>query len=163
VYSGLRCDSILFDGQVDASVRINLLYDDVSRHYHVITNLTGAMAERYICNRCNKGCKRGVTHKCNVTYSDCTSVPPCVPEADVRIPCIDCNRHFRSRACFNNHKIIQLRESKKTVCESKGCCASCGALVCDSKHECNRFYCKNCARNREIGHLCYMAPLQNKP
>jgi hypothetical protein len=33
----------------------------------------------------------------------------------------------------------------------------------DSKHECNKVYCKNCASMREIGHLCFMAPLQNKP
>jgi hypothetical protein len=42
VYSGLRCDSILFDGQIATPHRINL-YDD--QHYHVITNLTAAMAK----------------------------------------------------------------------------------------------------------------------
>jgi hypothetical protein len=56
VYSGLQCENIMFDGQVNASTRINLLYDDVNRHNHVITNLTGAMAQRYVCNGCNKGC-----------------------------------------------------------------------------------------------------------
>ena len=47
MYQGLGCDDIMFEGQVDASKLINLLYDDVERHYHVITNLTGAMAKRY--------------------------------------------------------------------------------------------------------------------
>jgi hypothetical protein len=50
VYSGLECDSIMFNGQVNASTRINLLCDDVNRHYHVITNITGAMAQLYVCN-----------------------------------------------------------------------------------------------------------------
>jgi hypothetical protein len=83
----------MFDGQVNASTRINLLYDDVNRHYHVITNLTGAMAKRYVCNGCNKGCKRGVTHKCDVSCSDSMSVPQCVPYVEQRIPCYECNRH----------------------------------------------------------------------
>jgi hypothetical protein len=47
VYSGLRCDSIMFDGQVATRQRINLLYD--GQHYHIITNLTAAMAKRYVC------------------------------------------------------------------------------------------------------------------
>ena len=37
----------MFEGQVDPSKHLNLLYDDVERHYHVITNLTGAMAKKY--------------------------------------------------------------------------------------------------------------------
>jgi hypothetical protein len=46
VYDGVNCDSILFEGQVESSQRLNLLYDDVTRHYHLITSLTGAMCER---------------------------------------------------------------------------------------------------------------------
>ena len=44
VFTGLNCDEIYFDGQVQSEKRINLFYDDVDHHYHVITNLTGAMA-----------------------------------------------------------------------------------------------------------------------
>jgi hypothetical protein len=36
VYTGLNCDTIMFEGQVETSERINLVYDDVTRHYHVI-------------------------------------------------------------------------------------------------------------------------------
>jgi hypothetical protein len=152
----------MFDGQVNATTQINLLYDDVNRHYHVITNLTGAMAQRYVCIGCNKGCKRGVTHKCEVSYSGCMSVSPCFPDVGRCIPCHDCNRHFRSRVCFNNHKIIKPVGSKKAVCEGKRCCASCGANMTDLKHECNKVYCKNCASIKEIDHLCFVAALQNK-
>jgi len=34
----------MYEGQVDSSKHLNLLYDDVEIDYHVITNLTGAMA-----------------------------------------------------------------------------------------------------------------------
>ena len=51
----------MFDGQVQTEKRINLLYDDVARHYHVIVNITGAMAKPYGCEACNKGCCSDVT------------------------------------------------------------------------------------------------------
>jgi hypothetical protein len=55
VYDGLDCDSIMYDGLIETENRINLVYDRETRHYHVIANLTGAMAKKYVCNGCNKG------------------------------------------------------------------------------------------------------------
>ena len=39
MYEGLDCDSIIFEGQVESSTRLNLLCGDVTRHYHVINCL----------------------------------------------------------------------------------------------------------------------------
>ena len=47
VYQGLACEDIMFEGQVDSSKRINLLYDNVEHQYHVIVNITGAMTKKY--------------------------------------------------------------------------------------------------------------------
>ena len=104
VFSGLNSEDVLFDGQVESETRINLLYDDTTHNYHVITNITCAMAKKYVFKGCNKGCKRDVTHKREQSCSDCMSVPPCA-FPDVRIPCESCNRNFRSPACFDKHKI----------------------------------------------------------
>ena len=41
VYTGLHCDEIMFEGRVEAAERLNLLYDKVARHYHVIDNRHG--------------------------------------------------------------------------------------------------------------------------
>jgi hypothetical protein len=101
VYSGLRCVNIMFDGQVATPQRINLLYDD--RHYHVITNLTAAMAKRYVCPASNKGCRRGAQHRCEASCDACSAIPPCIQD-NARIPCGECNRHFRKAVCFENHK-----------------------------------------------------------
>jgi hypothetical protein len=60
VYQGLNCESIMFEGRVESPKRLNLLYDDVHKHYHVITSLTGAMAKQYVCTACNKGCERAM-------------------------------------------------------------------------------------------------------
>jgi len=48
VYRGLPCEDIMYEGQVDTPKKINLLYDDVEQHYHVIGNITGAMANRIV-------------------------------------------------------------------------------------------------------------------
>ena len=73
---------------MESSKRINLLYDDDTRHNHVITNLTEAMAKRYVYRDCNKGCSHGVRHMCDQTCSDCMTSPPC-EYVCVRIPCVD--------------------------------------------------------------------------
>jgi hypothetical protein len=62
VYHGSSCDDIMFEGRVDSSKRLNLLYDHVESHYHVIVNLTAAMAKKYVCKGCNKACRSDVTH-----------------------------------------------------------------------------------------------------
>jgi len=149
----------MFDGQVQTEKGINLLYDDVVRHYHVIVNITGAMAKRYVCKACNNGCYMDVTHKCEQACSDCMSVPPC-SFSNVRIPCESCNKIFRSRVCFDKHKTNKLRG--KTVCEQKKNCAACDRLLRNKKHECNKPYCANCKQNMEIGHLCYLATLKKE-
>ena len=46
LYQGLSCDNIMFEGRVESTKRLNLLYDDVQKHCHVITNLNGDMARR---------------------------------------------------------------------------------------------------------------------
>jgi hypothetical protein len=80
VYEGFSCNKIMYDGQTDSQRRINLIYDDVTRHYHVINSRTGAMMRDYICNACNNGCKRAITHTCYQTCSDCMTSPPCVSQ-----------------------------------------------------------------------------------
>jgi len=80
----------------------------------------------------------------------------------VRIPCGECNRHFRSRSCYDNHKYPQQVGSGKKgkiVCEQKKC-GKCGALITMKRHECNKHWCENC-ENRENGHLCFMRTLPN--
>ena len=96
------------DGQVQTEKRINILYAEVARLYHVIVNITGTMAKKYVCKGCNKGCRTDVTQKCEQACSDCMSVPPCA-FCEVRIPCESCNRTLRRRVCFDKHEKNKLR------------------------------------------------------
>jgi len=74
VYRGLSCEDIMFEGQVDSPKRFNILYDEVERHYHVIANLTIAMAKKYVCKGCRKAFERDVAHVCDETCSVAWSV-----------------------------------------------------------------------------------------
>jgi len=121
VYHGLKCDNITFEWQVDSAKRLNLLYDDVEKHYHVITNLTGAMARRHVCKGRNNSCTSDVKHVCDRTVPTAWPPSPCT-FSDVRFPCAECNRHFRSRTSYENHR--QRTLNKKSVCECRWCCAT---------------------------------------
>ena len=98
----------MFEVQIDSPKRINVLYDDVDEHYHVMVNITGAMAKNYVCKACNKGCRRDVTRVCDQTCSVCIAIPPCAFH-DVRNLCSECYRHFRSQECFANHRVRRRR------------------------------------------------------
>ena len=75
----------MYRGLVEPEKRINLLFDQVRRQYHVIGNLTGAMTKRYICEDCNKSCKYGKKHTRVQTISECIVPHPCIPSRP-RIP-----------------------------------------------------------------------------
>jgi hypothetical protein len=47
VYSGLHCNEIVYEARAESCKLLNLRY--VNLHYHVIVNLTEAIAKRYIC------------------------------------------------------------------------------------------------------------------
>ena len=158
VFGGLDCEDIYFDGQVESEKRINLLYDDVVTLS--CDNLTGEMARRYVCKRCNKGCRRGTVRKCGETCSDCKSVPPCMFSEEI-VPRESCNRRFRSHSCFEKHKTNKL-EGNKTVCEKVRNCTVCNMCVTRKNHECFKPFCPNCNKNMEINDLCYMQPLKNE-
>jgi len=160
VFGGLQCEDIIFEGQVVSEKRVNLLYDEVTRHFHVIANLTGAMSKGFICEGCSKSCRSGVTHKYSEACSDCLSIPPCI-STDVRIPCGSCNRTFRSQTCFGKHKTNKLKG--KPVCAQKRNCGTCNSLISPMrKQECFKQCCAFCQQNREAGHYCYMRPLANE-
>jgi len=148
----------MFEEQVDSSKRINLLYYDVERHYHVIAKLIGVMARKYVCKGCNKACTFDVTHVCDQTCSDCMTSTPCA-FSGVRIPCAECNRLFTSHTCYDNHK--QSTKQKRSICERQKCCATCGWVMTHGNHKCNKQFCDNCKQNKEIGHLCSMRPLND--
>jgi len=62
--------------QVGSRKRLNILYDDAERHYLMISNITVAMARRYVCKGCHKSCRSDVTHACNQMCQRLYFMPP---------------------------------------------------------------------------------------
>ena len=77
VYQGLAWEDIMLEGQVESPKGIILLSDDVKRHYHVIVNITGTMANKFMCKECNTSCASEATYRCDQTCSDFMARPPC--------------------------------------------------------------------------------------
>ena len=96
----------MFEGQVDSTKKINLLYDDVEQQHHVIVNITGAMAKTFMCKACNKSCASEAAYRCEQTFSDCMASPPCAYSA-LRIHCAEFIRHFGSHTCFANTENVE--------------------------------------------------------
>ena len=55
----------------------------------------------------------------------------------------------------------QSTSNKKSICESRRSCTTCGALVIRGNHERYKRYCKIYSQNSDVGHLCYMRPLKD--
>ena len=161
VYSGLNCDSIKYQVHVESNKRVNLLFDEVTRHYHVIYNLTRAVAKIYVCEGFKKGCRYGGAHTCEQTCSDCVVSLPC-KYAGSRIPCDLCIRHLRSQTCFHKHK-KKTQVKRKSEFELRMCCGTCGSSITRNTHDCKKRFCTTCKENKEAGQLCFKRPLLNAP
>jgi len=122
------------------------------------------MAKRCVCEGCNKGCRYGVEHTWEQTYSGCMPSPSCISAGPI-IPCDLCNGHFRIQTCFDNHKKKRqgIRQKKKSTRELRKCCGTCGAFTTHKRYECNKRFCATCYENKEFGHLYFMHPLVNVP
>ena len=143
---------MLFEGQVASTKSLNILYDDVERHYHVIAKFTAATARRYVCKWFNKSRRLDVTHACDQTCSDCMASCPCAFSL-VLISCSNCNRHFSSSTCYEKYK--QRTINNTSSCKRKRCCATSGWAVRHENNECNKRFFDDSRQNKELCHLCY--------
>jgi hypothetical protein len=72
---------------------------------------------------------------------------------------VQSNRHFSGQT--SSAILKDSTSNKKTVCELRRNCTTCGAFLTHGNHECNKRYCKICSQNRDVGHLCYMRPVKD--
>ena len=55
----------------------------------------------------------------------------------------------------------QSTSNKKSICERKRCCKTCGALLCGITNDCRKRYRHTCKQIRATRHLCYMRHLKD--
>ena len=151
VYHGLRCEDVKFEGQVDSIKRLNLLYDNVERHYHVIAKLTATTARKYVCKRCNKACKS------DVTQSEARRVA-------TAWPALRSHSHLSESPVLNAIDILEATNITTTTNKALNRnvpCATSEWVVTREKEECNTRSFDNSKNNKDVNHLWYMRPLKD--
>ena len=100
VVSKKHLNKIIWKGP-DKPKGIYLLYNE--HHFDVITSMSGYLNRSYWCHPCKKGYKG--EHRCQNTCKMCRN-GNCLTTYGVNTwtYCEDCNRYFKSLACYQNHK-----------------------------------------------------------
>ena len=142
-------------GQVDFSKRLNLLYDDVERLYHVIANFTGAICQRVL------GVKFATMR---VQMTSRTPAPRRVaivspalraPYPMFETPLSNATNIFEAKSVsLTTNTALNRTYSERTKAMFRD--ARMGRT--NGNHECNKRFCENCKENNKIVHLCYIRP-----
>jgi len=75
-------------------------------HFCVITSMPAFFGRTYFCESCNKPYAGKGQHKCKNKCSACHFEPPCIRMTTLN--CQDCNRLFKNKKCFENHKKVDI-------------------------------------------------------
>lgn len=137
------------------TIYLELVEDSMNEnHFNLITNIQGYLQCKFFCNLCFKSGDRRY-HKCDVACKWCNKQPPCIETMD-KINCKECNRSFKGKVCFNNHK-------SNNLCGIQVRCNKC--LVdypSNKKHQCMVSHCTRCGKDYQFGsHFCFLKPIES--
>ena len=131
------------------------LHDD---HYDVITTMPGFLGSTYFCHKCRQSYSDKHGHLCSGMCKSCRSYD-CVVNGPVE--CNQCNRTFKSKACYDCHK--EPVDGARSVCQSIRKCEKCGKSMQvrqlnSKKHVCGK-KCSTCGlvlNEKDDEHKCYI-------
>ena len=131
-----------------------LLHDN---HYDVITKMPGFLNRAYFCHKCRKAYADKFDHLCPEMCKSCRAYE-CTQDDGDAIPCDQCKRHFKSRACYDRHKVRV--NGSKSICDTIHKCLKCKKSIDKRKsksHGCGK-KCPTCKTLLaiEAKHECYM-------
>ena len=129
-----------------------------NNHYDVITKLPSFLKQAYFCHKCRKGYSSKFDHLCPEMCGSCRAYE-CTRDDGDAIPCDQCKRHFKSRACYDRHKVRV--SGTKSICDTIHKCLKCKRSMDKRKfkhHLCGK-KCPTCnvlLEDIEAKHKCYM-------
>ncbi len=132
-------------------------------HYDVITKMPGFFARKMYCHTCKKAYDHREDHLCPKACQ-CCRFPDCPVGSWVR--CDDCNRMFKSQACFDRHK--QSSGNGKSICATMVRCTQCHRIIKrykrdPEKQRCGMTKCSICKEYTRPGdHRCNMQPVEKR-
>ncbi|CAG2185008.1 unnamed protein product [Mytilus edulis] len=118
------------------------------------------LSRNYYCHTCKKGYQHKEEHRCNNICTSCHKIHE--KKDDDWIYCNDCNRHFYGEECYRLH--AQTTRKGNSTCKSYIRCKICSQTINKKMHKkehiCGEIYCKTCKDFYEVGHLCFMLPVE---
>ena len=168
IVSGTHNNSIIYPPKppgTDEKPIISLYFHN--NHFDVITKLPGFLSKVYFCPRCHKGYNTTTDHLCSAMCRSCRGFG-CVLEGE-GIVCNECNRLFKSQACYDHHKNDPIDGGGRTVCEAVRECEKCGNAmdvrkIKDGGHICGK-KCRTCGlilNQEDNDHKCYIQQLEQE-
>ena len=158
IVSGNQDNAIIYPPKTANNNNVTPIYLYLhDNHYDVITTMPGFLSRSYFCHTCKQAYDNKFAHLCKGRCGSCGSYG-CF--GDATIECNDCNRTFKSRACYDRHK--ESVDGARSVCEGVKKCKKCGKVMEVRKltpkgHICGR-KCPTCKvmLNEEDEHKCYI-------
>ena len=159
VVSGDCNDSIIYPPEPTDKQPIYLYLHN--KHFDVITSMPGFLSISYFCQQCRKVYCKTTDHLCDAMCKSCRSLD-CVADSDRKwIECNECNRMFKSRACYTRHK--EPLPGGRSVCQTIRKCEKCGKATDVRKMKPNAHICgKKCLtcgiilKEKDDEHKCYI-------
>ena len=159
IVSGDHDDSITYPPEPGDQQPIYLYFQN--KHFDVITKVRGFLSTCYFCHQCRKTYCKTTDHMCPAMCKSCRSFD-CVLEE--WIECNECERKFKSRACYAHHK--EPVGAGRSVCQTIRKCEKCGKSTDVRKmkngHICGK-KCKTCGiilKEEDDEHKCYIQKLE---
>ena len=157
IVSLLQNNAIIYPPQDQAAPDKTPIYLALhDNHYDVITKMPGFLNRAYFCHKCRKAYSHKFEHLCPEMCKSCRAYE-CV--WDGAMTCDQCKRVFRSRACYDRHKVRV--NGTKSICDTIHKCMKCKKSMDKRKfkwHDCDK-KCPTCdvlLEDIEAKHKCYM-------
>ena len=158
IVSGNHNNSIIYPPKPSTSNSVTPIYLYLhDNHYDVITSMPGFLSTVYFCHTCRRSYTNKLKHLCPGMCKSCRSYDCVVNDP---LECNECNRWFKSKACYNRHK--EPVDGTRSVCQGIKKCGKCGKSVevrnlNPKKHICGK-KCSTCGvvLNDKDEHKCYI-------
>ena len=158
VISKEHLNALIYSGP-EAEKHLYLYHHD--NHYDVITSMPAFLARKQYCHECKKGFDKITSHPCGDLCKLCHTQNCPIVEWKF---CKDCNRFFKSEACFNRHK--DDTGPAKSLCCALVKCKKCQRIVTRASlrdHHCGKVRCSTCQKYvKPENHQCYLQPVKAK-
>ena len=159
IVSGNHDNSIIYPPKPSTANNVTPIYLYLhDNHYDIITSMPGFLSLSYFCHKCRKSYSNKHAHLCDKMCTSCRSYD-CVLNGNGLV-CNECNRWFKSKACYDCHK--EPVGGARSVCEGVKKCGKCGQSVEVRKlnpkdHMCGK-KCSTCGLvfNAKSEHQCYI-------